>query len=99
MPAPTRPSRRTFLKSSAASAAGLAFGAPAANARGANEKLNLGVIGSGNRGTTLFRESLKQGHNVVALCDVAAFRLDKAADFVVKAGKPKPRFFHDYRKL
>jgi predicted dehydrogenase len=97
MPSPTR---RTFLKSSAASAAGLAaFGVPAVNALGANEKLNIGVIGSGNRGSTIFRESLKQGHNIVALCDIAEFRQEKAADFVVKAGKPKPQFVHDYRQL
>src|SRR3954449_915240 len=62
------PSRRRFLKTSAA--AGLAlWAAPAAiRAAGANEKLNIGVIGVINRGG----ENLKgvSGENIVALCDV-----------------------------
>jgi hypothetical protein len=46
----TSPTRRTFIAGSAASAIALA---PTINALGANEKLNIGLIGSGNRGRTI----------------------------------------------
>src|SRR5262245_2305168 len=43
-------SRRSFLKASAATAAGLAaFGVPAVNVLGANETINVGAIGIGGR--------------------------------------------------
>ena len=43
-------SRRSFLKTSAATAAGVAaFGVPAVNVLGANDKFNIGLIGTGGR--------------------------------------------------
>ena len=90
------PSRRTFLKATAATA----FAAPAVQARGANEKLSFGVIGSGNRGRTIGKELMKLGHNCVALCDVADFRLEwYAKTAVTEAGQETPTFYRDYRKL
>ena len=64
------PDRRAFL---AASAATLAV--PAVTLA-ANEKLNIGLIGSGNRGRSISTECVKAGHNVVATADCAKFRLD-----------------------
>ncbi|HSQ58448.1 MAG TPA: Gfo/Idh/MocA family oxidoreductase [Gemmata sp.] len=93
----TTPTRRTFLTTSAGA---LAFGVPAANALGANEKLNIGLIGSGNRGRTISTECVKAGHNVVAVADVAKFRLEAIAEQLAKAGaKNKPTAYADYRKL
>lgn len=90
------PSRRTFLKATAATA----FAAPAVQARNANEKFSFGVIGSGNRGRTIGRELMKLGHNCVALCDIADFRLDWYAETAVaEAGQDAPAFYRDYRKL
>src|SRR6266511_1957953 len=66
---PMNPSRRMFLQSAAVTTA--AFAVPAVQARGANEKLNVGLIGCGNRGRTILTEVLKNGHNAVALCDIA----------------------------
>jgi predicted dehydrogenase len=90
------PTRRTALQVAAATA----FAAPAVQARGANEKINFGVIGSGNRGRTIGVELMKLGHNCVALADVADFRLDwYKATATDKAGQPSPAVYRDYRKL
>jgi len=69
--------RRRFLKDSAAAAAGVTLGlntigAPTIkSARGANEKIRVGFIGVGNRGTQLLGDFLRQNDvDVVALCDV-----------------------------
>jgi len=91
--------RRTFLKSTAAAAGSLAFGLPAIQARNANEKINFAVIGSGGRGSKICAEMLKLGHNAVALCDIAEFRLEALAKVVVAAEQEKPTFYYDYRKL
>jgi len=89
-------SRRSFLASTAAS---LTFAAPAANALGANEKLNIGLIGCGGRGRSVLREAMKNEVNVVALADIAGFRRETVADEVMNAGQPKPKVFKDYREL
>ena len=74
-PRPT--TRRAFLGSSAAVTAGTALGlnlfaTPALrSARGANEKVRVGFIGVGNRGTQLLHGFMTQDDvDVVALCDV-----------------------------
>ncbi len=89
------PTRRAFLQTSAAAA----LAAPGAVASGANERLNVGLIGCGNRGTAPVREVMKLRHNVVAVADVARFRLDKIADEVQRGGQQAPKQFHDFRKL
>ena len=86
--------RRQFLKSSAAAGAAALSLSPASYARafGANERLNLGVIGVGGRGEADLAEVASE--NIVALCDVDADRLDKAADRFPHAKK-----YVDYREL
>lgn len=68
------PTRRMFLKSSTLATAGVALGlktAFARRARAANEKVRVGVIGVGNRGTQLLKACLKQPDvEIAALCDV-----------------------------
>jgi predicted dehydrogenase len=92
------PTRRTFIAGSAASA--IALGAPAVHALGANEKLNIGLIGSGNRGRTISTECVKAGHNIVAVADVAQFRRGWICEQLAKAGQDeKPALHDDYRKL
>ena len=92
------PTRRAFLQTSAALGAA-AFGLPRIQAAGANDKLNVGVIGCGNRGKTIVRELLKLGQNVVALCDVAEFRLDAMQKQLAAADADEAVTFGDYRKL
>ncbi len=83
--------RRTFLKST--TAAGTALAAPMyLSARGANDKLNIAMIGSGGRG----RANLNGvgAENIVALCDVDQKGIAGAA-----TKYPKAQQFTDYRKL
>ncbi len=86
--------RRKFLQGTAA--AGTAFFVPGlagpVRAQGANEKLNVGIIGAGGRGAANLRGVSSQ--NVVALCDVDDERLSKAA-----REYPKAATFQDFRKL
>ncbi|HEY7426163.1 MAG TPA: Gfo/Idh/MocA family oxidoreductase [Gemmataceae bacterium] len=69
MKPPRRLTRRSFLKTSAATTA--AFAVPTTNALGANEMLNIGCIGTGGRCRTLMK-SLKKVPNVriAAVCDI-----------------------------
>lgn len=90
--------RRKFLQMSAAGAATLTA-ASYARAAGANERLNLGLIGCGNRGTALLTNALKLGHNAVATCDIAEFRLDRIGKVVADADQDKPARYADHRKL
>jgi predicted dehydrogenase len=67
-------SRRAFIKSSTVTTAGVALGLNATAfpaVRGANEKVRVGMIGVGNRGTQLLKSCLKlKDVEIAALCDV-----------------------------
>ncbi len=90
-----RMTRRECLKSSAAAAAALTI-VPGGLARGytANEKVNVGMIGSGGRGGANLKGVAGQGANIVALCDVDRRRLDGAARRF-----PDAKTYVDFRKL
>jgi predicted dehydrogenase len=86
--------RRTFLAASsfAASSAALAFGA--------NDRINMGVVGVGGRGMDHLRVYLKQPTaRVAALCDIDSARLERAEAMVLKETGSKPRTFKDMRGL
>ncbi len=90
-----RHTRRRFLQTSLAAGTALGIGLPMilpARARGANERLNVGVIGVGGRGEGDLAGVA--GENIVALCDVDESRLGAAA-----AKFPMAKTFVDYRKL
>ena len=74
---PTRRlTRRAFHKAAASSVAALAV--PGfLRARGANDKLNIAIIGSGGRGGANLNGVATE--NIVALCDVDAKAVDEAA--------------------
>jgi predicted dehydrogenase len=62
---------------------------------GANDRIGVGVVGTGSRGTyvmTLFQKN--QDVEVRALCDVYAVRLDKA-----QQSAPDTKTFTDHRRL
>jgi predicted dehydrogenase len=83
--------RRDFLKAAAATVTALA--APNfLRARGANERLDVAIIGSGGRGAANLKGVASE--NVVALCDVFAPNVEAAAK-----EHPKARKFTDFRKL
>lgn len=86
--------RRGFLQSSTAlgiAVSSAALGVPS-RVLGANERLNIGVIGVGGRGAGDLAGVAHE--NIVALCDVDEGRLDAAA-----ARHPSAKKYVDYRKL
>lgn len=94
--------RRDFIKGSAAAGAGFWVAGRGAWARGeapevtsANERLNVGFIGTTNQaGYDLGQTVASNLVNVVALCDIDDKYLGK-----VSAGFPKAKTFSDFRKL
>ncbi|MBI4556353.1 MAG: Gfo/Idh/MocA family oxidoreductase [Candidatus Hydrogenedentes bacterium] len=94
-----KPTRREFIRETGLAAASVAVGAiTARRAYGANDRIGVGVIGCGGRGTHHLGvlERLKtNGVNVdtVAVCDTYRPRLQRAAD------KYKAKAYMDHREL
>lgn len=85
-------SRRSFL-SATAMAGAATFAAPAIlRARNANDRLNIAIIGAGGRGASNMQAVATE--NIVALCDVNAANLGKAAE-----AHPQASRYDDFRKL
>lgn len=101
--------RRSFLKQLSAAgigawslnlvAPGSVFGAAA------NNKLNIGLIGCGNRSRQLLPSILDSGENVMALCDVSATQLERLKrEAATKKGGlgaavGNAKVYQDYREL
>ncbi len=92
--------RRDFLKKTAVAAGLLSLsGGPTVGETAAkpgrvspNEKLNLGIIGVGNRGEANTNQVLSE--NIVALCDIDAQILGKASEKF-----PQAKTYKDWREL
>lgn len=85
--------RRNFV--SATLAAGL-------RTRSANDRIQIGVIGAGGRGSELMRQVAQAkgaGAAITAVCDVYRPNRERAAEFVEKTWNVKPRLTVDYREL
>lgn len=64
------------------------------------EKLRLGIVGVGKRGTSLMKLFLKMDQvQVVAVCDLYQDRVDAASEEVVNQGFEKPFGTTDYKEL
>ncbi len=84
-------SRREFL------AAGAAF--TAARAMGANDKINVAVIGVGGRGTDHVKTYITlPDARVAAVCDVDQTALERASALVHKETGHKPKEYKDMRQ-
>lgn len=100
MSATKRISRRDFLRQSAAGAAAVGL-TPLLPPQvwGANDRINLGVIGVGGRGTDLLRDLVERSKDpqakvkVVAVCDIYEPRKRNAQNLC------KGRVFHEYREM
>jgi predicted dehydrogenase len=89
--------RRNFLTAMAAAAGAAAVG-KGARVFGANSRVNLAVIGTGGRGTSLAKTFQQQPNvAVVYACDVDRSRAEKAA--AAAAGSEKPRVVTDFRRI
>jgi len=99
--------RRNFIKKSAIVGTGVAmlpnltFGI---TSNGSKEKLKVGMIGVGLRGTNhLNNVLLRNDVLVTAICDIDPNRISKALDKINKSGQQKPKVFgsndYDYRNL
>lgn len=92
--------RRSFLKKAGA-AGTLAFGFPVivpSSAFGANERIVLGVIGSGGRGRSLMRSFLEGDAVVSAVCDVYEPNLEKGLE-TARQKSDQVRPYTDYRRM
>src|SRR5688500_9503988 len=85
--------RRAFIKGAVfGTGVWLGIGPGFASSKSANNKLNIGIIGVGNRAAANI--SGVEGENIVALCDIDEEYLRRAAeDF------PKAKTYVDFRKL
>jgi len=102
-----RVTRRGFLRSAVAGAAAAPFILPG-SARGANDRVTLGVIGTGGRGTAVMRSFLPlDGLAVVAVCDAQKARREKARRLVATheaeragtGGQGGPAAVADFREV
>jgi len=91
-----RTNRRRFLKTAAANAAGCLILADSKTAwtYQANERLNIALIGVGDRGRGFIGKVERMGQNLVAVCDVDERRIRAAASL-----PQGTRIFRDFRRL
>ena len=98
-----RPSRRLFLNRAATLAASASTALSYARIRGANDRISLGHIGIGHRGSGLawIASRLKDRHNVemTAVCDLWTVNRDKAAAKSQQAYGRAPRAFQHMEDL
>lgn len=90
-------SRRSLLKLPAAAAL---TGAPALLlTQSPNDTVRVAVIGAGNRGSFLLQQMMKVPRvKIVAICDINAETLDKAAKAATEGGQ-NPTKWADFRKM
>ena len=84
------PRRRDLLVGAAAAPMFLA-----ASAKGANERITFGLIGSGGRGRGVARAFIELGAQCAAVCDVYKPNLAKGLEIAGEAARP----YSDFRRL
>ena len=100
----TRRSRREFIRSSSAAAAGVTMtSALRHDVLGANERLRVGLIGCGGRGNYLLDETLRAASDlhveVAGLCDVWRVNLERTAARLASRQAARPRTFARFMDL
>ena len=88
--------RRKFFSRAAASLSAAGVAPALLKASGANDRVVIGVVGTGGRGTWLMEEAQRQGCAIAALCDVYELRMDWAQE---KVRGRKPKRFREFEKL
>lgn len=93
-------SRRNFLWKSSLAATGITLGmpymTPGTRVVAANETLNIGVIGTGGRGSWAVKVAQSLPNiKVIACCDILDFRLEEG----LSVADPKAKGYKDYREV
>src|ERR1700754_3736113 len=92
--------RRNFIRSSSAALSALLLHDQlfAISPNKLEDKINIGVIGCGNRGVGLMTvlKELQDKFNIAAICDVLDFRFKEAKDAGLSSDTKE---YKDYRKL
>ena len=92
---PLRLNRRRFLGCSAAAGLAISQG-QIAEASSSTATVRVGLLGAGNRGTTLLRTALEiPGVEIVAVADPEGKHRQRAGGIVEKAGRPRPELYDD----
>src|SRR5579863_4319578 len=88
--------RRTFLKTASAAIATASF-----PILGANDRINVGQVGVGGRGTdhVNFYSTLNADCRMVAICDVNQAARERAVALVKKLSGNTPKEFDDMRTM
>jgi predicted dehydrogenase len=93
-------SRRNFLETTTLGAAGVMVGSSAGPAlgaiKGANDRIQIGVIGPGERGSGLVRSLATLANaKITAVCDIFEPNLKRGANLAAS----QPKEFTDYRRV
>jgi predicted dehydrogenase len=90
--------RRDFMKRAAVATAATSLSMAGISTRsvlGANDRIRLGVIGTGRQGIDNMQNFMRHGVEVAAVCDVYQLNLEKG----LKAAGGKAKTFTDFRRL
>jgi predicted dehydrogenase len=90
--------RRDFMKRAALTTAGVSLSMAGLSTRsvlGANDRIRLGVIGTGRQGIDNMQNFMRHGVEVAAVCDVYQPNLDKG----LAAAGGKAKAYKDFRQL
>ena len=97
--------RRSFLSRSAGVGAGLALaGFPGlVSGRDVNDRINVGIVGPGGRGTGLLKRffETKDGVNarLTAVCDLWSYRRDKAVELTKEKQGDAPKVYRHHEEI
>lgn len=95
--------RRKFLQTSAALVGATAFSASSyARILGANDRINLGFMGTNSRGASVLKSFVAsdgKGINITHNCDVDSRVLSKTAGLIKSLGYDEPKSDKDIRKI
>jgi len=100
-----RITRRRFLLKSGRGVAGAALAPMVLSAvnpvgvLGANDRVNIALIGCGGRGRMLIRGMIEQGARATYVCDLHEERLDKAAEEAAKVQTHRLKKLKDMRQV
>lgn len=90
--------RRRFLTTTLGAAAAVATSR--GRALSATDRVRVGVVGVGGRGTSLVRDLARRDDVDVAwLCDVDRTRLERSLGVLDSAGRPAPKQAQDFRRV